>query len=112
MGEPLQWGFARVPGVERRQSAFSMSRMGRERVRSGVEQAREEPEAAAGRGVLGRTGLTCDENRLQEAEIALAILLLNSHALQGHGHVHLQRDSLRYLHESVAVRVPPEAWNP
>lgn len=56
--------------------------------------------------------LTCHEDRLQEAEVALAVLLGNPHALQGHGHVHLQRDGLGGRHERAAVRARGQARGP
>jgi hypothetical protein len=110
-GAPPQWGRVCVRLVWRgRQCALVLeAREGAGEERR--EKARPEP-GAAGWPVRGGTGLTCDESRLQEAKVALPVLLRNPHALHGHGHVHLQRDRLRDRQASVAVRVPLAAPGP
>lgn len=88
-GAPQQWG--RGCGCERQPAGRA-----------------EEGEAG---GSAGRE-LTCDEDRLQEAEVAPAVLLGTPPARQGHGHVHLQRGGLGGWHRRVAVPAQAQARGP
>lgn len=76
------------------------------------------PRGLGRRGAAGRRAanagreLTCSGHRLQEAEVALTVVLGDPYALQGHGHVHLQRDCLGQRHERAAVLVEGLARDP